>query len=202
MRKNIFFSFILLILLSACTTQTPLSTPTVQNQQSWEDRQSSLNALTSWHSLGALGIQTAKSNDALQFDWQLQGENDYSLRFIGPVGTGYGTLKTTPIQSIYLAPKDKTYTDSNAETLLTQVTGWRLPVNNLYYWARGLPAPGSTASLEFDASHSHLTSLEQDGFTVLFQNYSGVGTVDLPSKLLIQNADIKVKIVVTRWQLG
>ncbi len=201
MRKNVLFSFILLTLLSACTTQVPLSTPTVQNQQSWDDRQSTLNQLTHWHSVGALGIQTAKDNNALQFDWQLQSENDYSLRFIGPIGTGYGTLKTTPTQSIYLAPKGKTYTDSNAEALLIKVTGWQLPVNDLYYWARGLPAPGSTANLQFDASHSHLTSLQQDGFTVVFQNYSGVGKVDLPSKLLIQNADIKVKIVVTRWQL-
>jgi outer membrane lipoprotein LolB len=201
MRKNVLFSFILLTLLSACATQVPLSTPTVQNQQSWEDRQNSLSQITHWHSVGALGIQTAKGNSALQFDWQLQSENDYSLRFIGPIGTGYGTLKTTPAQSVYLAPKGKTYTDSNAEALLTKVTGWQLPVNDLYYWARGLPAPGSTPSLQFDDSHSHLTGLQQDGFDVLFQNYSGVGKVDLPSKLLIQNADIKVKIVVTRWQL-
>jgi outer membrane lipoprotein LolB len=201
MRKNVLLSLILLTLLSACATQAPLSTPTVQNQQSWQERQSTLSQLTRWHSVGALGIQTAKSNNSMQFDWHTQSENDYSLRFIGPVGTGYGTLKTTPTQSIYLAPKGKTYTDSNAEALLTKVTGWQLPVNDLYYWARGLPAPGSTASLQFDDSHSHLTSLQQDGFNVVFQNYSGVGKVDLPSKLLIQNADIKVKIVVTRWQL-
>ncbi|MCD6046319.1 MAG: lolB, partial [Gammaproteobacteria bacterium] len=185
-----------------CATHVPLSTPTVQNQQSWDERQRTLSQLTHWHSIGALAIQTAKGNDALQFDWQLQSENDYSLRFIGPVGTGYGTLKTTPKESVYFAPKGKTYVDRNAEALLPKVTGWQLPVNNLYYWARGLPAPGSTANLQFDNSHSYLTGLHQDGFDVIFQNYSGVGKVDLPSKLLIQNADVKVKIVVTRWQLS
>lgn len=202
MRKNIALSIILLALLSACATQVPLSTPTVQSQQSWALRQNTLNQLTSWHSQGALAIQTAKSNNAMQFEWQLQSENDYSLRFIGPVGTGYGTLKTTTTQSVYFAPKGQTYTDSNATALLTKVTGWQLPVNDLYYWVRGLPAAGKAASLQFDESHSHLTSLQQDGFNVVFQNYSGVGKVDLPSTLLIQNADIKVKIVMTRWQLG
>ncbi len=201
MRKNIVLSLILLALLSACATQVPLATPTVQNQQSWTERQSTLNQLTRWHNQGALAIQTAKSNDTMQFDWQLQSENDYSLRFIGPVGTGYGTLKTTPTQSTYFAPKGKTYTDSNATALLNKVTGWQLPVNDLYYWARGLPAPGGAPTLQFDASHSHLTSLQQDGFNVVFQHYSGVGKLDLPSSLLIQNADVKVKIVITRWQL-
>ncbi len=201
MRKNIVLSLLLLTLLSACATHVPLATPTVQNQQSWTERQRTLNELTRWHNEGALAIQTAKSNQTMQFNWQLQGENDYSLRFMGPVGTGYGTLKTTPTESVYFAPKDKTYTDNNAQTLLTKVTGWQLPVNDLYYWARGLPAPGSTANLQFDDNHSHITELQQDGFDVIFQHYSGVGKVDLPSKLLIQNADLKVKIVITRWEL-
>ncbi len=201
MRKNIVLSLLLLTLLSACATQVPLATPTVQNQQSWTERQRTLNQLTRWHNEGALAIQTAKSNQTMQFDWQLQGENDYSLRFMGPVGTGYGTLKTTPTESVYFAPQNKVYSDKNAEALLTKVTGWQLPVNDLYYWARGLPAPGSTANLQFDDSHSHITELQQDGFDVVFQHYSGVGKVDLPSKLLIQNADVKVKIVITRWQM-
>lgn len=201
MRKNILLSLLLLTLLSACATQAPLATPTVQNQQSWNERQSTLNQLTRWHNEGALAIQTAKSNQTLQFDWQLQSENDYSLRFIGPVGTGYGTLKTTPTESVYFAPQNKVYSDKNAEALLAKVTGWQLPVNDLYYWARGLPAPGSTANLQFDDSHSHITELQQDGFDVVFQHYSGVGKLDLPSKLLIQNATVKVKIVITHWQL-
>ena len=202
MRKNIVLSLLLLTLLSACATQVPLATPTVQNQQSWTERQHTLNQLTRWHNEGALAIQTAKSNQTMQFDWQLQGENDYSLRFMGPVGTGYGTLKTTPTESVYFAPQNKVYSDKNAEALLTKITGWQLPVNNLYYWARGLPAPGSTVNLQFDDSHSHITELQQDGFDVVFQHYSGVGKVDLPSKLLIQNADVKVKIVITRWQMN
>lgn len=202
MSKNVLLSLILLVLLSACATQAPMSTPVVQNQQSWEKRQETLSQLTQWHAQGALSIQTAKGTDSMQFDWQLQGQNNYSLRFIGPVGTGYGTLKTTPAQSVYLAPKGKVYTDSNAQALLTQVTGWQLPVDDLYYWARGLAAPASTATLQFDANHSHLLGLQQDGFSVRFQNYSGVGTVDLPTRLLIQNDQVKVKIVVSRWQLN
>lgn len=202
MRKNILVGLLVITLLSACATQAPLSTPTVQNQQSWADRQDTLNQLTRWHSVGALAIQTAKSNDSMQFDWQVQSENNYSLRFIGPIGTGFGTLKTTPTQSVYFAPKGQVYQDTSAEALLTKVTGWELPVNDLYYWTRGLPVPGSAADLQFDANRSHLTSLQQDGFTVFFQNYSGIGKIDLPSKLLIENKDIKVKIVITRWQLG
>lgn len=202
MPKNILLGFMLLVLLTACATQTPMPASPVQNQESWDNRQASLAQLTHWQAQGALAIQTTKGTDSMQFDWQLQGQNNYSLRFMGPVGTGYGTLKTTPGQSTYLAPKGKVYTDRNAQSLLTQVTGWQLPVDDLYYWARGLPAPATTASLQFDANHSHLSGLQQDGFTVTFERYSGVGSVDLPTKLVIQNDSVKIKIVVTRWQLN
>ena len=120
---------------------------------------------------------------------------------MGPVGTGYGILKTQPGQSAYFAPQDKVYRGSNPEALLAQATGWQLPVNNLYYWSRGLASPTSKATLQFDNTHTHLLSLEQDGFKVTFETYSGVGSVDLPSKLLIQNNVIRVKIVITQWQL-
>jgi len=202
MPKNALFSLMLLLLLAACATKTPMSTPVVQNQESWDNRQATLSQLTQWQAQGALAIQTSKGTDSMQFDWQLHSQNNYSLRFIGPVGTGYGTLSTTPTQSIYLAPKGKTYTDRNAEALLNQVTGWQLPVNDLYYWARGLPAPTSNPTLRFDTNHSHLSGLEQDGFTLTFERYSGVGSVDLPTKLVIQNDAVKIKIVVTRWQLN
>lgn len=199
---RILFLLIVICLVTACTTNAPMSTPIVQTQQSWAERQGALTQFTAWHAQGALAILTSKGTDSMQFDWQLQSQNQYSLRFIGPIGTGYGTLKTTPQQSVYLAPKGKVYADSNAQTLLTKVTGWQLPVNDLYYWARGLPAPNTAATLQFNEDGSHLTGLQQDGFDVTFQNYSGVGAVDLPSKLLIQDTDIKVKIVITRWQTG
>ena len=185
MLKNSFINLIVILLLTACTAQTPMPTPPVQNQQSWEMRQQSLSQLTRWQAEGALSIQTAKGTDSMQFNWQLQNQQTYNLRLMGPVGTGYGTLKTQPGQSAYFAPQNKVYRGSNPEALLAQVTGWRLPVENLYYWMRGLASPASKATLQFDNTHSHLVSLEQDGFQVTFQNYSGVNALDLPSKLLI-----------------
>jgi outer membrane lipoprotein LolB len=200
MLKKLILLTLCFTLLTACMPKEPIATPIVQTGQSWQQRQDALAQLTQWHTMGALAIQTPKGTDSMQFDWQLQSQNQYSLRFIGPVGTGYGTLKTTPGQSVYLAPKGKVYQDSNANALLTQVTGWRLPVDDLYYWMRGLPAPDSAAALQFAEDNSHLISLQQDGFQVLFQRYTGVGTLDLPSKILLQRQDLKVKIVITRWQ--
>lgn len=201
MLKNSFINLLVILLLSACAAQTPMPTPPVQNEQSWEMRQQSLSQLTRWQAEGALSIQTARGTDSMQFNWQLQNQEAYTLRLMGPVGTGYGILKAQPGQSVYFAPQNKVYRGSNPEALLAQVTGWQLPVENLYYWLRGLPAPGSKATLQFDNTHSHLVYLKQDGFEIRFQSYSGVKSVDLPSKLLIENNAIRVKIVITQWQL-
>ena len=74
MLKNILIHLSWMLLLAACTAQTPLSTPPVQNQQSWETRQQSLSQLTRWQAQGALSVQTDKGTDSMQFDWQLQNQ--------------------------------------------------------------------------------------------------------------------------------
>ena len=82
---------------------------------------------------------------------------------------------------------------------MQQQLGWRLPLSNLFYWMRGLPAPGNYQA-DFDR-YGHLTLLSQMGWQVHYANYVSVGSVDLPQILELTQAELYVKIVIKRWKI-
>src|SRR5690606_5148367 len=63
-----------------------------------------------------------------------------------------------------------TLTAESAEDLLEQQIGWRLPVENLLWWVRGLPAPDSPSRLQLNPD-SRLARLAQAGWTVEYSRY-------------------------------
>ena len=84
---------------------------------------------------------------------------------------------------------------------MQQVLGWQLPVTNLYFWVRGLPAPNSSASTTFDPYH-HLIELEQQGWQIQYERYTAIQGIDLPSKLRLKRGQLQVKIVISSWKLS
>ena len=83
---------------------------------------------------------------------------------------------------------------------LVKETGWNLPVSDLAYWIRGLPAPGSEAVKHFDQFH-HLIELDQKGWRIQYLRYSNVNQIDLPTKIFMNYPRMSVKIVINSWQI-
>ena len=79
--------------------------------------------------------------------------------------------------------------------------GWSLPIPSLWYWARGLPAPGANQGANYD-KFGHLVSLQQGGWQVKYAGYHTVQGVDLPQVIELHRADISAKIVVKQWQIN
>lgn len=94
----------------------------------------------------------------------------------------------------------KTVTSSNADELLKQQTGVRLPVNNLFYWVRGIPAPGAVQSSQRDAAN-RLVLLRQAGYTIQYQGYSASSKTALPSRIVLQGNGVMIKLVIKRWKI-
>ena len=82
---------------------------------------------------------------------------------------------------------------------MQQQTGTRLPVKNLFYWVRGLPAPGPVQLTHRD-SNGHLTELIQSGYKISYSNYTTVNQIDLPGKIQLQGHDVMIKLVIKRWR--
>lgn len=84
---------------------------------------------------------------------------------------------------------------------MEDVIGWQVPVAGLQFWLRGLPAhkPQPT-QLERDAEGA-LSHLQQQGWQVTYSRYELFDGWRLPSRILATRDDLRLTIVIKRWQL-
>lgn len=194
----------ILLLISSLTACSTLSKPSATanpplTQQTWKERQIALTNIQAWQLSGKVGVIAAHNSGSASLDWTQQQKN-YVMSLSGPLGAGSLTLKGKPGLVTLDTGDGKHASASTPEKLIAQQMGWNLPVSYIYYWIRGLPAPGSAAETQFDAYH-RLNSLRQLGFLVEFQSYENIGHLSLPNRLVITSPGLKVKIAIHHWQL-
>lgn len=190
------------VLLTACASFTPKTlTPsrdkTINHYLPWEKRKAQLNNLQHWQARGNLAAHTTnKQGINASFSWQ-QNYHAYQLIFFGPLGTQSAVLVGNP-ERVCLTTNRHTYSAENPESLLAEQLGLRLPVSQLYYWLRGLPAPQSRYTSTLDA-YNHLLKLRQSGWRVNYTHYTNSGVIDLPDRLEITNGQWQVRIAIADW---
>jgi outer membrane lipoprotein LolB len=156
-------------------------------------------AVNSWQLSGAMAAKGNGKAWSASVNWQQYGMGSYNIRLFGPLGSGTVIIEK---QGGMVTYKDgpKTATSKSADDLLQKQTGIRLPINNFYYWVRGLPAPGGVQAENRDAAN-HLISLRQSGYTINYGGYTTVGNVDLPNKINLQGNGVTIKLVIKHWNV-
>lgn len=153
----------------------------------------------SWELSGAMAARSAKKAWSASVNWVQNGAQSYQIRLFGPLGSGTIMISRKG-GAITFRDGPKTVTSSNADELLKQQTGVRLPVNNLFYWVRGIPAPGAVQSSQRDAAN-RLVLLRQAGYTIQYQGYSASSKTALPSRIVLQGNGVMIKLVIKRWKI-
>ena len=82
---------------------------------------------------------------------------------------------------------------------MQQQLGWSLPVSNLLWWVRGLPAPYSKSQLQLD-SNSLLTELKQDQWLIEYLSYRTENGLQLPERIKLSGAGLNITLVIKEWQ--
>jgi outer membrane lipoprotein LolB len=192
MTKYLFGIFF--FLLTGCATlQTPL-----HDNLNWKQRQQRTNELTHWKAQGSIAIRQDNKAENGSFSLIQEGDN-YELAIYGPLGMGRTTL-TGDLQQVTLKEASgQTKTAASPEILLQETLGWSLPVTNLKYWLRAMPAPVIHSTFTLDA-HQRLSKLEQQGWHITYEQYMGVQELDLPSKIRFQRPETQVLIVIKKWE--
>ena len=190
---------VLVLLITSCTTITPETPVPAQQELSWKTRQQILSRLQNWQLNGKIAVQTAQDSGSATIDWT-QKPKQYAISLLGPLGTHGMKLTGQPGQVTMETAEGKHFTASTAEQLLAEQWGFNLPVSNLYYWVRGLPAPGSMHNEKLDA-YQRLTSLSQKGFRIEYLAYTRTGAIDLPAKMTITSPTLKTKIIIYQWNV-
>lgn len=172
-------------------SQTPPAT--------WENRVGVLSNIQDWDLKGLIAIRN--SRDAYSANWQWhQNQKTYTIGLFGPLGSNSIQLTGSPHTVLLETSDGKKLTSTSPEALLEQQIGSRVPVSSLYYWIRGLPVPGVPAQKQLDASN-RLTVLIQQGWRIEYSRYSSINHVDLPAKMILNNAALNVKIIINQWQV-
>ena len=139
----------LLGLLSACSGLSTTTAPSgTGDPKLWQAHHSELSKLHSWDISGKIAIRNSSNNGSGTLSWQ-QHHQLFDIRISGPLGQGAIQLRGDQHQ-IELITSKQQLTSRQPETLMQQQLGWSVPLNNLLWWIRGLPAPADKYTLELD----------------------------------------------------
>ena len=168
-----------IVWLNGCTHFTPLSVSTSQP-----------NTFTV---SGAIAVKNQHRGWAAHFSWEYQNPQAYHIVIYGPLGADTVDI-TQNAQGVIYREGHKTRHAQQAETLLAQETGVRLPVQYLGYWIRGNPAPGPITRIRRTNNHD-VASLYQAGYHLEYSNYYQ----HRPYKILITGHQLQAKIIIKDW---
>lgn len=154
-------------------------------------------AINSWEIKGLMGVRSPKKSWSAQINWVQNGPGSYHIRLYGPMGGGTVLIDRSNGVVTY-QDGNKKVSSKQASTLMQQQTGIALPVESLYYWVRGLPAPGGVGTTQYGAQHQ-LLMLRQSGYTLTYSDYLSKGGYQLPTKLRLEGHGLLIKLVIKSW---
>ena len=187
-----------LALITACSPPTQtleqiepgVNTSNPQVMQSPKD-------ISAWIISGGIAAKNHKKTWTASLNWQQQGPHQYEIRLFGPLGGGTVLIEKHGAEVIY-RDGDRTVSSKNPDALLYQETGVHLPVSNLYYWVRGIPAPGPHTSTNHNGQ---LLTLNQAGYQLQYTEYTTVNNMVLPTKIQLEGHGERVKLVIKQWNI-
>jgi outer membrane lipoprotein LolB len=188
---------LLALLLSACATTPPALSPAAA-RQAWQRHLAQVETLRDWTLAARIAIHTEREGWNGQLQWH-QTPSAYQIFFNAPFGQGAVQLQGDARGVVMRDSAGETYTAPDAESLLYERLGWRLPLDGLRFWVTGLPEPHKQHQVEYDFA-GRLASLQQAEWHIRYPGYQRVDGVDLPEKVYIENHDLSVRLVIDRWQ--
>ena len=196
--RCLLYSLFAMTLITGCV-RVDLPTqpsPLAYKKQSWAQRHHALMQLHHWNIDGAFSVQRPDKSVIANYTWQQAG-NDFSIHISSSLDAYSALIRGEPGHVTLWRSDRQSFSANNPEQLMQQQLGWSLPLSNLFYWIRGLPAPGKYQA-RYD-HFGHVIALWQRGWQVQFSNYWPLGNVDVPRTLLLNHAHLTAKIVIKHW---
>ena len=104
-------------------------------------------------------------------------------------------------QALLKSPGRAAVTGGDAELLLLNELGVRVPLSQMSFWIKGLP--GNIARPQYDQGGRllQLDYTDQDGtpWVADFKTYQRVGDLDLPARIDIAGRDYKIRLLIRNW---
>jgi outer membrane lipoprotein LolB len=186
----------LTLLLAACAT-TPSSTPLDAVQQ-----REALLRMPRFSFAGRVAVAPQGSGPA-NVEWQ-QRQEVAKVKLSGPFGAGALQLEYSPDSLRISTGRGDRLADEDAEQLLLRELGFLPPFDALRFWILGIAAPTAPATETRDAA-GLLQAFSQQGWAVTYERYTAVdtrsGRMQLPAKLVASRDNLRLSLVIDRWNM-
>jgi outer membrane lipoprotein LolB len=179
-----------LVVLSACATR-----PALKPAGAWSMRAQALQHANSWTLDGRAAVAAGSQGWQASLDWH-QNDSSSELHLAGPLGIGAQTITRTAngISLNGAPPSDATLSQ------LQERLGFALPIDDLRFWLLGVPNPASAFELTRNEQDRAL-HLTQSDWDIDYDRYTPSGDDVLPARIVLTRNDIRVRIIVDRWDL-
>ena len=189
LRPGVYLAFLFLI---GCATPGPAPPP------DFHDLQQQLLGLQSWRVEGKIGLRREGKGNSALLSWQ-QNADHYKIRLSGPLGIGTVTIEGDDT-GVEVRNKQGVFHAPSPEQLMLEQTGWQIPLSQLRYWARGLPA-ADLPLYDERIEAGRLQQLVQGGWDIEYRDYQRVDDLWLPSRITLSRAETTLTLLLKRWQL-
>jgi outer membrane lipoprotein LolB len=181
--------------LTACVAPTRPVLAEADAQAAQIIRETKLANAPGWSLTGRIALSRGKDGGSGRIDWRQNGE-DFEIILAAPITHQSWRIQRKAGLARIDGIEGGSRESDNAEALLLETTGWRIPVNALAKWLRGTRATGAS-SVAYDGSGLPLR-IEQDGWVIEYRAWNAANPPQ-PTKVFARQGDASVRLVIDQW---
>jgi len=193
-----FFLAVLILFPTSCTTIPHREN--IEPQQAEQPPENLVGTQARWVINARISVSDGNDHGSGQMQWRQEGDK-YEFNFRAPVTGKTWRLHGDANNAVLEGVKSMPMVGSNAEQLLQENLGWRVPMKELVFWVRGLQAPGSRADLTYNDQHLPKV-LQQAGWKVEYKQYFTDKNPPLPRKVFASKKNYQVRLVIEQWNFS
>ncbi len=196
---KLFVCSTLLVLASCATVKEQVTT----EPSGWLAEQQTRQQINSWEIRGRLGIQTETTGGTLDLIWK-QVEQDFSIRFIAPLGAGTYLIQGNDQSAEIRYPDGTKKIINNVDNIFSAALEVDLPAHAIKDWVRGLPAKALPVDDISWNEQGLLNTVKQSGWNIEMKKYKGDGVL-MPHVIFLSrddNEDLDIRLVLRQWMIG
>jgi len=190
---------IVMVSVNACSMR-----PTTPGSDlDWDQREVTLGQLANWQAHGRIAVKSGADGGQGKLHWYQTGKQA-RIQLSGPFGVGayelawdsdslVVTTKAGEVAAAYAGPQA-------AEQFLVDQLGWSFPAISIRYWILGIVDPQFAGDRQFDRD-GWLEGIEQNDWSILYDGFSRHEDQWLPKKIVMNNDNARVKLIIDQWGL-
>lgn len=127
--------------------------------------------------------------------WRHGARGD-ELLLTSPFGQGIARIVRSGSEVTLTTSEGQDFRAADAESLIGQVLGFRIPLAGLADWVRGRPAAAPAPTRVRTDAAGRLAELEQSGWRIEYLEYASA----LPSRLRLTYPGLELRLAISDWK--